>query len=286
MGKRQCDCRLIVAKVTVSLASGREIPFQVDKDRSGPAYFVLGIRKCGSSLFNKLVIDLAKLNDRRFVNVAGRYFRNNVAAKDWIRDPANCAILYGGNVYGGFRVMPEAFSKAPLYKDGKKILMVRDPRDALVSEYFSNAYSHRIPERTEDGAAITDLLEKMRREALGTQIDEYVLDRARSLLSAFLGYVDQLNSASLTVYKYEDYIFKKPELTRLIARDFDMHVDDAQISTIMAWADIRPEKETPTAFIRRVTPGDHREKLRPETIAKLNTIMKPAMDAFGYDPDA
>jgi hypothetical protein len=280
------NCRSIVARVTVNLASGQQVPFQVDKDLGGPAYFVLGIRKCGSSLFNKLVIDLAKLNNRTFVNVAGRYFTSNIAAKDWVKDPANCAILYGGNVYGGFRIMPAAFAKAPLYREGKKILMVRDPRDALVSEYFSNAYSHRTPRRTQDAAPITDMLEKFRREALNTNLDEYVLKRARSLLSAFLGYVNQLNSPSMTVVKYEDYIFRKPDLIRLIARDFDMRVDDAQIAAIMAWADIRPEKETPTAFVRRVTPGDHREKLRPETISKLNTIMKPAMDTFGYASDA
>jgi hypothetical protein len=268
------------------LESGQQVPFQVDKDLGGPAYFVLGIRKCGSSLFNKLAKDLASLNNRRYVNVAGRYFTKNIAPKDWIKDPANCDILYGGNVYGGFRLMPAAFASASLYREGKKLLMVRDPRDAIVSEYFSNAYSHSIPQRTQDAAPITELLEKRRREALDTTIDEYVVERGRSLLSAYLGYVNQLDSASMMVVKYEDYILKKPDLIRLIASDFDMHVDDAQIATIMAWADIRPEKETPTAFVRRVTPGDHREKLRPETIAKLNTIMKPAMDAFGYDPDA
>lgn len=275
-----------MARVTVVLESGQQVPFQVDKDLGGPAYFVLGIRKCGSSLFNKLAKDLASLNNRRYVNVAGRYFTKNIAPKDWIKDPANCDILYGGNVYGGFRLMPAAFASASLYREGKKLLMVRDPRDAIVSEYFSNAYSHSIPQRTQDAAPITELLEKRRREALDTTIDEYVVERGRSLLSAYLGYVNQLDSASMRVVKYEDYIFKKPDLIRLIASDFDMHVDDAQIATIMAWADIRPEKETPTAFVRRVTPGDHREKLRPETIAKLNTIMKPAMDAFGYDPDA
>jgi hypothetical protein len=275
-----------VARVTVVLESGQQVPFQVDKDLGGPAYFVLGIRKCGSSLFNKLAKDLASMNNRRYVNVAGRYFTKNIAPKDWIKDPANCDILYGGNVYGGFRLMPAAFASASLYREGKKLLMVRDPRDAIVSEYFSNAYSHSIPQRTQEAAPITELLEKRRREALDTSIDEYVVERGRSLLSAYLGYVNQLDSASMRVVKYEDYIFKKPDLIRLIASDFDMHVDDAQIATIMAWADIRPEKETPTAFVRRVTPGDHREKLRPETIAKLNTIMKPAMDAFGYDPDA
>jgi hypothetical protein len=275
-----------VARVTVVLESGQQVPFQVDKDLGGPAYFVLGIRKCGSSLFNKLAKDLASMNNRRYVNVAGRYFTKNIAPKDWIKDPANCDILYGGNVYGGFRLMPAAFASASLYREGKKLLMVRDPRDAIVSEYFSNAYSHSIPQRTQDAAPITELLEKRRREALDTTIDEYVVERGRSLLSAYLGYVNQLDSASMRVVKYEDYIFKKPDLIRLIASDFDMHVDDAQIATIMAWADIRPETEPPPACGRRVTPGDHREKLRPETIAKLNTIMKPAMDAFGYDPDA
>ena len=273
-----------MTEITVNLASGHQIPFVVNTECSGPAYFALGIRKCGSSLFYKLVIQLARLNNRTFVDVAERYFKSNIVSKDWIKDPANRAILYGGNVYGGFREMPVTFADAPLYTEGKKILMVRDPRDALVSEYFSNAYSHGIPQPTQDAAGITILLEKLRREALHTQIDEWVVDRAASLRAAFLGYVSQLNSTSMTVVKYEEYIFKKPELIRLIARNFDMRVDDAQVAHIMGWADVRPAQEVPTQFIRRVTPGDHREKLRPDTIARLNKILKPAMDAFGYAP--
>jgi hypothetical protein len=273
-----------VTEITVNLASGHQIPFVVDTDSSGPAYFALGIRKCGSSLFHKLVIQLAKMNNRTFVDVAERYFKSNIVSKDWIKDPANCAILYGGNVYCGFREMPATFQDAPLYREGKKILMVRDPRDALVSEYFSNAYSHGIPQRQQDAADITNLLEKLRREALHTPIDEWVVERAGSLRSAFLGYVDELGSNSMTVVKYEEYIFKKPELIRLRARNFDMRVNDAQITQIMGWADVRPEQEVPTQFIRRVTPGDHRDKLRPDTIGKLNRILKPAMDAFCYAP--
>jgi len=273
-----------VTEITVKLASGRQIPFVVNTDCPGPAYFALGIRKCGSSLFYKLVIQLARMNDRSFVDVAERYFKSNIVAKDWIQDPANRVILYGGNIYGGFREMPVTFADAPLYREGKKLLMVRDPRDALVSEYFSNAYSHGIPPPTEEAAGITNLLEKLRREALHTQIDEWVVDRAPSLRSAFLGYVNQLESTSMTVVKYEEYIFQKPELIRLIARNFDMRVADAQITQIMGWADVRPTQEVPKQFIRRVTPGDHREKLRPETIRRLNQILKPAMDAFGYAP--
>jgi hypothetical protein len=273
-----------VARVVVNLASGQDVPFQVDRDLPGPAYFALGIRKCGSTLFNKIIQQLSQSNNRRYVNVAGRYFNNNIAAKDWMKDPANCDILYGGNVYGGFRFMPWAFADSPVYKSAKKILMVRDPRDAIVSEYFSNAYSHRIPQRTTDGVAISDLLEKMRSKALGMELDEYVVERSPALLSIFMGYVKQSKVTPMRVVKYEDYIFEKPDLIRLIASEFDMQVGDAQIESIMAWADVRPQTEVPTKFVRRVTPGDHREKLRPDTITKLNEILKPAMEAFCYDP--
>jgi hypothetical protein len=51
---------------------------------------------------------------------------------------------------------------------------------------------------------------------------------------------------------------------------------------ILGWADIRPKNEQPTAFVRKVTPGDHREKLSSECIAKITETLRPAMDLFGY----
>lgn len=271
-----------MARVVVNLASGHELGFQVDKDREGPACFALSIRKCGSTVFNKIVVSMAQLNERRYVNVAGRYFRNNIAAKDWMQDPANCGLLYGGNIYGGFRFMPVGFTESPIYKAGKKILMVRDPRDAMVSEYFSNAYSHRIPERTTDSSDVSEHMEKMRSKALGMALDEYVVERSPALLSVFMGYVRELKSTPMRVVKYEDYIFKKPDLIRLIAMDFDLKVDHSQIDTILQATDIRPTEEIATRFIRKVTPGDHREKLQQATIEKLNQIFAPAMQAFSY----
>ena len=271
-----------MVEVTLSLANGRQVPFEVDRDLAGPAFFVLGIRKCGSSLLNMLCIDLARMNNRWFIDVGGKFFFANVPARVWSRDPALCDLLSGGNVYGGFREMPIALADHPIFRDGPKILLVRDPRDALVSEYFSSAYSHPIPPRADLDAPMTDLMEELRREALNTGIDAFVINRARWMRQTFLGYTESARLARTVVVRYEDYIFRKPELVRLIAQQFGFKVEDGQIDGMMRWADQRPAIEEPTAFVRRVTPGDHRVKLRPATIDALNELLKPAMDAFGY----
>lgn len=271
-----------MAAVTVALANRRKVRFEIDRGRDGPAYFVLGVRKCGSSFFNELCIHLAKLNSRQFVDVAGTFFFENVPAPQWERDPALCDLLCAGNVYCGFRKMPVALAEHDIFLDGQKMLMVRDPRDALVSEYFSSAYSHPVPARTDADSPVTDVMERLRREALNSDIDAFVMRHAPGMKNAFLGYVDVARSPRTAVVKYEDYIFRKPDLVRLITRHFDWTVTQAEIDEMMGWADLHPAVEDPTAFVRHVTPGDHRLKLRPATIAALDKLLKPAMEAFGY----
>jgi hypothetical protein len=63
---------------------------------------------------------------------------------------------------------------------------------------------------------------------------------------------------------------------------FGWTITDEQAGQLASFVDIRPEKEDPTAFVRHVAPGDYREKLRPETIDKINRKLKPAMELFGY----
>jgi hypothetical protein len=50
----------------------------------------------------------------------------------------------------------------------------------------------------------------------------------------------------------------------------------------MGWADVLPEAERPDQFIRRVVPGDHKEKLSPAVIRQLNTRLAASMELFGY----
>lgn len=275
-----------MGQVTLILRNGRHISFDVDFGLEGNAYFVFGVRKSGSSLLNMITRELARLNQRKFVDVGRKFFFENVLPKDWMFDPALQEILHPANVYGGFRNMPVAFSNHPFFERSPKLLIVRDPRDALVSEYFTNAYSHPIPEQTAGSSDTKALMERQRQEALQNGIDTYVVERADKMTRTILEFAEIAKASTTLLLKYEDYIFNKRQLIYKIVEHFGWTVGEKSIVNILRWADIRPQTEDPQAFIRKVTPGDHREKLQPSTIAKLNLILRPAMRLFDYSDEA
>jgi predicted HAD superfamily phosphohydrolase len=47
---------------------------------------------------------------------------------------------------------------------------------------------------------------------------------------------------------------------------------------------VMPAEENPAQFVRRVTPGDHLEKLDAATIAALDDILHEELRRFGYAP--
>src|SRR4051812_37859857 len=93
-------------EVIIELASRESVTFFVDDEGAGRAFFILGIRKCGSTLLNRVCKALAVHNSVNYVDVAGTFFKHNINAAQWVMDPAVCAMLRPGNAYGGFRNMP------------------------------------------------------------------------------------------------------------------------------------------------------------------------------------
>jgi len=284
VGVQICDARKNagMGRVEITLQNGRSVAFDVDLGLERPAYFVFGVRKSGSTLLNAIAAEMARLNGRRFVDVGDTFFQQNVRAIDWQYDSALAAILHPGNVYGGFRDMPFAMLNNDLFERSPKVLIVRDPRDALVSEYFSNRYSHPIPKATVESSEMTALMERQRENALNSSTDTYVLNAARDLARSILEFGAIAKSSGTTIFKYEDYIFNKRALIAMIARQFGWTVDESSVVEILQWADVRPTREDPQAFIRKVTPGDHREKLSPATIASLNHHLRAAMLLLNY----
>ncbi len=266
----------------VTLASGQSVAFEVSDGAGATAFFVLGIRKCGSSIMNSMLTDLARLNGLPFVDMGGRFFSANVAEQDWRSDPAVLSALMPGTVYGGFRAMPMALAHSPLYQRSPKILLVRDPRDALVSEYFSIAYSHSLPEATGQGGAREEFL-ALRESALASRIEAVVIERAGVLNQAYMDYAAAAADPLTKVYRYEDVILDKRPWLRSMAAHFGWQAGSPGfVEGMMGWADKVPDKEQSHAFVRRVTPGDHREKLSAAVIAELNVALRPAMTLFGY----
>jgi hypothetical protein len=239
---------------------------------------VFGIRKSGSSILNNILHALADMNGIRYVDVAGVLFERGLRVPQWQSDPELTKILRPGNLFGGFRNFPIGFLGNEVFEKAKKVLLVRDPRDALVSEYFSNAYSHSVPKTGE----FRDKMLEMRSDALHSEIDAYVLKMAPMLKRTLREYFSLKRDDTLMLLKYEDVITEKRRLINDICRFFGWTVSDQQIGQILGWADVIPSEERPTEFVRKVIPGDHLEKLSPPTVTRLNDLLKEEMAYFGY----
>src|SRR6056297_623777 len=168
--------------------------------------------------------------------------------------------LYIYSVFGGMIDGIESFDRY------KIILMIRDPRDVLVSNYFSIAYSHPLPPKYSNKHV--DFLE-LRKHARNSTIDEFVkydLPRVKHIL---LKYNDLLikNYSNIYLTKYEDMIsnFEK-WFNKLIAYSELEIGDDLFNSILKKNRDLKPQKENINKHIRKGIAGDYKNKLKKETI--------------------
>ncbi len=239
-----------------------------------------------SSYVSDLLWVLAREEGVTFINLEG-YFWNGGGSEKGFSPPDQWekivyqqkGYLYGPvNIFNGpFRIY---FEEIPSLEKYKVILMLRDPRDVLVSAYFSTAYSHRMPRRNPSEA---NRLRTAREEALRMTIDEHVLKEADVVSDIYLRYCQKLLNKSYVLFvKYEEMVNDfESWLNRII--DFaEFHPSREVRSKIMCGADFKVEKENIYAHKRQVTPGDHRRKLKTETIEALNVKLRNILEQLSY----
>ena len=258
------------------------VTFRVDATRPGDsAWVVLGVRKSGSSMFNRALKLMAKFNRVNWIDIPGDLFSNDVPVPRWRGNPAPPGLLRPGNVYGGFRDYPAGLAQSPVFRGAIKVLLVRDPRDAIVSEYYSTRQTHSIPEGAGEDGARADMLRR-RAAAQQVTVEDFARAEAGKMAETIERYVPLLDDPKLLLLRYENVVFDKARMIRDVNRHFGWTIQPQQIENILKWIDVIPEEEHPDAFIRKVTPGDHREKLTSATIMEINAPLAKAMNAFGY----
>jgi len=181
-----------------------------------------------------------------------------------------------GYAYGGFRDLPWPL---PDYAGGRTVVLVRDPRDALTSFYFSMAYSH-VPPGTADSPDLLRAFEVRRDRARATTIDDFVLREAPGHVRLIRRILK--NAPRARLYRYEEIIFDKQAWTADMVEYLGLTAPPRLISNVVARNDVVPATDAPLEHIRHVTPGDHRDKLRLETIAALDTMFARLMKKMGY----
>ena len=261
--------------------NGRHFRFRtrLPGDLSIPSAFFIGLPKAGSTLLNGLMRPITTAAGLSFWAPQELLFGMGVTAQD-IPPEINAVFAPTGHAFGGFRSLPAGFV-IPSFAAGRTILLVRDPRDMLTSLYFSLTQSHRLPGKTVGEAAAAAFRER-RVEVNRTSIDAFALKRARLVANQFDSVADKLARIPHRLYRYEDVVFEKLWWTRDMIDYLGLTVSPDVVEQAVAANDKRPDVEDASRHVRKVVPGDHREKLRPETITELNARLEPILRRYRY----
>jgi len=144
-----------------------------------------------------------------------------------------------------------------------RIFHLRDPRDILVSEYFSFGWIH-----TTQGTP----LDQRRQEIQEMGVDEYVITQSAQSTwpldqkyASLVGY--DFDPELETVVKYEQMVTEFPKWCSQVVAAFGVRFPK-MLTARLAWR-YRNEFKTSGETMqhkRRITPGDFRDKLKPDSI--------------------
>lgn len=181
-----------------------------------------------------------------------------------------------GYLHTGFRAFYAGL--APAIYQHKKMLLVRDPRDILVSRYYSIGYSHPLPPTPQRSTAY----KSMREKTIQTSIDNFVIEHAPNILDCFNSYIPLVKMSEVRIYRYEDIVYSKHMFIHDMCQWGGIPCTAEHAHSIAATQDVFPVQEDIHSHVRQVAPGNHRAKLKPDTIAQLNSIFKLHLELYGY----
>jgi hypothetical protein len=238
----------------------------------------LSLNKAATQHVRRLLVRCAAPTGLVPVHLNGYAFWSDVPYADHgeVVDPVLAPAFHPqGYLYSSFGGFVGGLPELERYR---KLLVVRDPRDVLVSQFFSIAASHQTP-----GPAKRASFEERRRHARDVGLDAFVLERAPVVGAALRRYAEELLPVPGTVVAtYEDLVADLGAWLRATLPDLGLPVDDAVIAELVAAERPPPAAEVVTAKRRQVTPGDHRRKLAPDTVAALDALLADELATFGY----
>ena len=242
--------------------------------------FAFSVHKCGSTLMHSMIRSVCKQAGIPGVSLPDLLFNEGFLESDWQSDPDLLPAFERRLLYFGFRNLPKILLAPEFHlRERRFVLLVRDPRDALVSQYFSfgkTSGSHARPKKN------AEAFDQMLQKSGDQNLDAYVVRMAPNLRKKLEIYRDSLNFDLGLLRRYEEIFFDKETFLGEIFDHFGIEVPAGIIAEVAQKHDIRPEKEDETRHIRKGTPGDHAEKLAPETIARLNDIFREVGAFYGY----
>ena len=176
-----------------------------------------------------------------------------------------------GYLYSVFGGMVENIEELDKYKI---VLVTRDPRDILVSRYYSIGYHHGVPAKAGDKR---DKFLFERKKARESTIDDYVILESNRVHDTYSRYqtllLEKYRNTYLTTYEHMVTNFNSWLKSLIEYCEFNLSNQWIQ-SLVEQHERKKPIKENIYTHLRKGKIGDHKEKLKPETIMYLDKKFK------------
>lgn len=249
--------------------------------------------KAGSMVLHRVLKDICELNRIRYYSPNESKtqlpFDRMFDGHDFITKKRGC--------FGPIRffVPSTAIAKASV------ILHLRDPRDVLTSMFFSYCYMHagEIEAHTGYRKAVAEAgIDRFVLDMVGAPFYEYRGDygigsrykkHVRTVFDRYQRYLTELlGRPNTTVVSYEEMVLAFPSWLEKIVGAFDLPDPEETRAVVAARHanSVAAEEEDVWSHKRKVTPGDHREKVEAATIRQLDQIFADVLDQLGYSGPA
>lgn len=246
------------------------------------------VHKAGSTFVNGLLAQICR-------RLEIEHHTENDARYNMLNSTVSWKQYLESNVETGCFGPIRAAAKLPIFPDNLDehsiLLHLRDPRDVVTSMYFSKAYSHRVK------PGVFEITPEEREQMRAEGIDRFVIRFAKLLRPKYDKLYEELNGRpNVTTVHYEDMVLNFPAWLDQVLNAFEgIRVPAKKARNLLLPQSVRRmglkhhllktnqsafdvSEENVFSHKRKVTPGDHREKLKPATIAELNEIFS------GYVP--
>jgi len=250
-------------------------PMLNTEDINATSIVFISLHKCATSFFTKTVFkELQKLT---LVDYQSYQYNHEEEITPIIRSKGYLYAvlrLYDRD-HPGYHLTNTLLDTANL-KNIKTIFWVRDPRDILVSLYYSFGFTHPFsPNRM-----IQEHQHERRKKIQTMELDEYALKEAPNLKWKF-EQIDRLRQQlpNHLVLRYEEMIHDFDPFFKTLSTFTGINqnlYDDMLHQT-------RPNKDEDTSSHKRSGKTQaFKEKLKPETVEELNQILASTLKKFNY----
>ena len=235
--------------------------------------------KCASTLFSSYI--LKNIEGLLLKDYASQIYFGKVKSKEKIIFHKN------GFVYGPIRLSAgDNSSEGELLinpttdhhflRSKTALFFVRDPRDILVSDYYSSGFTHEFSKVSE----IADIQRSNRQKIRGKTLDEFALDKVDRQVDLFK---KMHNLSSICKYgavlRYEDMVdnfdFFAKQLCRYIT------ISDKVVKEIYMRSRPRSSEDA-SSHCRSGQVQGFRNKLKESTIEAINLKLRNTLTLFGY----